>query len=91
MLAAFFHPDISRTCAQPKKYVCYPSLQKLSLARQALDSRKLSGDEARFFADLNHLFMTVEGESSVASYQTPGHVAPEVVKVIAEWIKARSK
>jgi len=35
--------------------------------------------------------MTVEGESSVASYQTPGHVAPEVVKVIAEWIKARSK
>ena len=61
------------------------------LLKQALDSRNLAGDEARFFPDLNHLFMTVEGKSSVVSYQTPGHVAPEVINLIAEWIKARSK
>lgn len=61
------------------------------LLKQALDSRKVAGDESRFFPELNHLFMTVEGESSVSSYQTAAHVAPVVIQTIADWIKARSK
>src|ERR1051326_6514503 len=32
------------------------------LLKQALDARKLAGDEAMFFPDFNHLFMTVEGD-----------------------------
>jgi len=61
------------------------------LLKQALDSRKVKGDEAKLFPDLNHLFMTVQGESSMAAYQIPGKVAPEVVQTIAAWIHARSK
>jgi hypothetical protein len=61
------------------------------LLKQAQDSRKVSGDDAKFFPDLNHLFMTVQGESSVASYQTSGQVAPEVIQTIADWLNARSK
>ena len=61
------------------------------LLKQALDSRKVKGDEAKIFPDLNHLFIAVQGESSIAAYQTPGQVAPEVIQTIAGWINARSK
>jgi dienelactone hydrolase len=61
------------------------------LLKQALDARKNAGDEAKFFPELNHLFMAVQGESTLAAYQTPGHVAFEVTETIAEWVKARSR
>jgi dienelactone hydrolase len=35
----------------------------------------------------NHLFVEGEGKSTPAEYQTPGHVAQQVVEDIAAWIK----
>jgi dienelactone hydrolase len=35
---------------------------------------------------LNHLFVAGEGPSEPAEYQEPGHVAPEVIADIANWI-----
>jgi len=61
------------------------------LLKEALRRRNIAGDEAKLFPSLNHLFMNVDGESSVATYQTPGHVAPEVVDTIAAWVKARAE
>ena len=43
----------------------------------------------RSFAGLNHLFMRVEHESTGAEYGFPGHVAPAVISVIADWILLR--
>lgn len=61
------------------------------LLKQVLNSRKVAGDEAKFFPNVNHLFMPVEGESTIASYQVPGHVASEAIETITAWVKARSK
>ncbi len=55
--------------------------------KRALAAR--SGVEMKLFPDLNHLFMAGSGKSRPEEYQTPGHVAPEVVETIARWIKAR--
>ena len=40
------------------------------------------------YPDLNHLFIVVEGKSTGAEYQVPGHVAERVVNVIAAFIKS---
>lgn len=40
----------------------------------------------RVLPALNHLFIAGEGTPSPAEYQTPGHVAPEVIQEIAVWI-----
>jgi uncharacterized protein len=39
------------------------------------------------YPKLNHLFMVGEGKAKPAEYETPGHVAPEVIDDIADWIK----
>jgi hypothetical protein len=39
---------------------------------------------------LNHLFLAGTGPSVPAEYQTPGHVAEQVVVDIATWIKRGS-
>ncbi|MDT8067319.1 MAG: alpha/beta fold hydrolase [Terriglobia bacterium] len=48
----------------------------------------LAGKRAEFkvFPNLNHLMMPVEGASTGAEYGKPGHVDPEVVKAITDWI-----
>ncbi len=43
----------------------------------------------RSFANLNHLFMNVDHESTGAEYGIPGHVDPAVISVIADWILLR--
>lgn len=40
----------------------------------------------KLYPAVNHLFMTVEGGSTGAEYQLPGHVASVVVEDIADWI-----
>lgn len=45
--------------------------------------------EFRLYPGLNHLFIEGEGRSTPAEYQIAGHVAEEVIKDIASWIKAR--
>lgn len=41
---------------------------------------------ARWFDNLNHLFMPVEGKPTGAEYSLPSHVDPEVGKVITAWV-----
>lgn len=46
--------------------------------------------ESRWFANLNHLFMPVEGAATGAEYGRPGRVDPEdpeVVDTIVCWVK----
>jgi dienelactone hydrolase len=40
------------------------------------------------YPDLNHLFISGKGPSSPAEYQTPGHVAGQVIDDIAGWVQA---
>ena len=42
--------------------------------------------EAHWFAELNHLFMPVEGDPTGSEYGRPGKVAPEVIQVIADFV-----
>ena len=41
------------------------------------------------FPELNHLFMAGRGKSKPVEYLVPGHVAPQVVREIAEWIQTK--
>lgn len=43
----------------------------------------------RSFADLNHLFIKIDGQSSGAEYGIPGKVDPAVINAIADWVLAR--
>jgi pimeloyl-ACP methyl ester carboxylesterase len=56
------------------------------IAQRALASRPSSMREEHLFPDLNHLFIAVEGEPTGAEYGLAGHVAPEVIRTIADWI-----
>jgi len=44
----------------------------------------------RFYPSLDHRFVTGEGLPTPADYGRPGHVAPEVIGDIAEWIRGKS-
>lgn len=43
--------------------------------------------EFRLFEGLNHLFMPSNGAMDVTEYDEEAHVSPEVIDVIADWIK----
>jgi len=45
----------------------------------------------RFYPDLNHLFITGEGESVPVEYMQPGHVSEKVIRDIVEWVKTVAK
>lgn len=42
----------------------------------------------KLYDRLNHLGIAGEGEGSLAEYQQPGHVAPQLIDDVAAWIKA---
>ena len=54
------------------------------LWREGLSTR----DDATFkwFADLNHLFITGEGMATPGEYEQSGHVADRVIQTVAHWI-----
>lgn len=54
--------------------------------KEALSNRK--NVEFKLYPDLNHLFITGQGKSTPAEYNTPGSVAEKVVVDIAEWVKS---
>ena len=56
------------------------------LLRQALADKPPSQAEFHWFADLNHLFIRVPGESTGAEYGRAGHVDPEVSETVVHWI-----
>jgi uncharacterized protein len=43
------------------------------------------------YPKLNHLFVAGEGMSTPQEYDRPGHVSPEVIGDIAEWIRGRAE
>jgi hypothetical protein len=43
--------------------------------------------EAPFLPTLNHLFVPVEGTPTGAKYASAGHVDPQVIQLIVEWIR----
>lgn len=47
-------------------------------------------NESRWFANLNHLFMPVEGAATGAEYGRPGRVDPEVIDTIVRWVRNQS-
>ncbi|HSD82850.1 MAG TPA: alpha/beta fold hydrolase [Anaerolineae bacterium] len=42
------------------------------------------------YPSLNHLFISGDGKSIPAEYQTPGNVAPVIIQDMANWIQQRS-
>ena len=40
----------------------------------------------KLYPDLNHLFITGTGKCTPAEYEKPGHLAPEVVRDIGQWL-----
>ncbi len=44
--------------------------------------------EFKLYEKLNHLGIAGEGDGSLAEYNTPGHVDPQLIGDIATWIKA---
>jgi hypothetical protein len=55
------------------------------LWKTALSSR--ANVQFKFYADLNHLFITGQGPSTPAEYQVSGHVSEQVINDIAAWIE----
>ena len=53
--------------------------------KTALSSR--ANGQLKFYADLNHLFITGQGPITPDEYMIPGHVAEQVINDIAAWIK----
>jgi len=45
--------------------------------------------QLKSYADLNHLFISGEGKSTPAEYQTPGNVSATVIQDVAAWIQQR--
>lgn len=43
----------------------------------------------KLYETLNHLGISGEGDGNLQEYQTPGHVAPELIADVAAWIAAR--
>ncbi len=56
------------------------------LALQALAAKPAGLHEAHWFANLNHLFLEVEGRPTGAEYAIAGHVPAEVIQTIATWV-----
>lgn len=63
------------------------TMEDFALWKQALDGRP----NVKFvsYPELNHLFIAGRGKSTPAEYSTPGNVAEEVVREIAQWVQAQ--
>jgi len=48
---------------------------------------RIENVQFKLYPKLNHLFIEGDGKSTPAEYDSPGHVAEEVVAYIAAWIK----
>ncbi len=63
------------------------SMQDFDMWKAALGGTKSA--ELHSYPALNHLFVAGEGKSTEAEYRKLGHVAPEVVDQIANWISSQ--
>jgi dienelactone hydrolase len=60
------------------------SMTDFGIWKQAATTK---GSAAQSFPSLNHLFVTGEGPSTEAEYKKPGHVAPEIIDIIAKFLQ----
>ncbi|HET9134770.1 MAG TPA: alpha/beta fold hydrolase [Gemmatimonadales bacterium] len=81
---------VARTVPQPmlilqgeRDYQVTPAMLDEYVARLGERPRTT----VRRFPGLNHLFIRGEGTPRPAEYAVPGHVAAEVMEVMAEWVK----
>lgn len=63
------------------------TLEDYELVKKAIASKPAERAESHLFADLNHLFMPVEGKSTGAEYGRASKVDQKVIQRIAEWIR----
>ncbi len=93
--AAYWADILKRDPAEEAKKLTVPVLvlqggKDIQVVKADYDRLQsaLAGKKAEFkwFPDLNHLFMPVQGDSTGAEYAKPNHVAPEVMKTISDWI-----
>ena len=63
------------------------TMEDFAAWRQRLSSK--SNATFKSYPKLNHLFIEGEGRSTPSEYNVSGHVAPEVIKDIAAWIKGK--
>ena len=61
------------------------TMKDFGMWKAALGTRK--DVTLQSFPTLNHLFVAGQGKSTEVEYRKPGHVAPEVIDVIAKWVK----
>lgn len=61
------------------------SMQDFQGWKDALSSR--SNVTFKSYPKLNHLFMVIEGKSTPENTMQPGHVSPQVIDDVANWIK----
>jgi uncharacterized protein len=61
------------------------TMKDFALWQEALGGRRNTA--FRSYPKLNHLFVAGEGKSVPAEYQQAGHVAPEAIADIAQWIQ----
>ena len=61
------------------------TMKDFGMWKAALGTRK--DVTMQSFPTLNHLFVAGQGKSTETEYRKPGHVAPEVIDVIAKWVK----
>lgn len=47
---------------------------------------KKSNVRFRSYPELNHLMMKTQGKKDASEYETPGHIEPEVIQNITDWI-----
>ncbi|HEX9916195.1 MAG TPA: alpha/beta hydrolase [candidate division Zixibacteria bacterium] len=67
---------------------CQVSMKDFEIWNGVLKGR--GNSTLKSFANLNHLFMYVEGKSTGEEYQRAGHIDGEVLKALIEWIKKYS-
>ena len=60
------------------------SMTDFGLWKDAVSGMK--GSSAQSYPTLNHIFVAGEGTSTEAEYRKPGHVAPEIIDVIAKFV-----
>ena len=77
---------LDKQCGVESVFVIVKRVSNGDTFRFAQDLGNRQGVVMKSYPSLNHLFMSGEGASMPEEYQTPGHVAEEVMDDIANFI-----
>jgi dienelactone hydrolase len=89
-----YHPaEVAKTLAMPMLVLQGGRDYQVSPTKDFAGWKAALADKAnavlKLYPDLNHLMISGQGPSTPAEYQVEGHVAPEVVQDIADWVKGK--